>query len=46
MFGFILVLYKFIFLIVWLGNRRNDICGSGRWSGVPCGSFFGSYEPL
>ena len=37
-FGYIWVLYKFVFQIDWLGNRRNDICGSGRLSGVPCGS--------
>jgi len=33
MFGFIWVLYKFVFQIDWLGNRTKEICGSRRWSG-------------
>jgi len=32
------VVYKFVFQTHWLNNRRKGICGSGRWSGFPCGS--------
>jgi len=39
-FGFIWVLYKFLFQIYWLGNRRKELCGRGRCSGFPCCSFW------
>jgi hypothetical protein len=37
-FVFIWVFYKLVFLIDCLGNRRNDICGSGKNSVFPRGS--------
>jgi len=38
-FGYIWVLSKFVLQIDWLGNRRNEIFRSERWSGFPRGSY-------